>query len=123
MGVAQIGLGRAGGPNDEGLRELSLGSHEPAWFRRALEEKRPLRSAPSDNGDHRLAVLLGNEIPAEAYVAPILTGTRVAVLLYADNLPGGDPIGDTASLEAMLEEAGRALDRALSERALRSGGA
>jgi hypothetical protein len=116
VGVAQLGLGRAGGPDDEGIRELSLSSREPAWFRRAIDERRPLRSAPSDNGDHRLAVLLGNEIPAEAYVAPILAGERVAVLLYADNLPSGDPIGDTVRLEVLLDAAGIALDRARIER-------
>jgi len=121
VGVAQIGLGRAGGPDDDGLRELSLGSREPAWFRRALDEKRPQCSAPTDDGDHRLAVLLGNEIPAEAYVAPILTGERVAVLLYADNLPSGDPIGDTAGLEVVVDAAGSALDRALIERTRRPG--
>ena len=119
VGVAQLGLGRAGGPDDEGLRELSLGSREPAWFRRAIDDRRPLRSPPTDNGDHRLAVLLGNEIPAEAYVAPIVTGERVAVLLYADNLPSGDPIGDTAELELLLDAAGSALDRALIERTRR----
>ena len=101
------------------MRELSLGSREPAWFRRVLETRRPLRAAPSDNGDHRLAVLLGNEIPAEAYVAPLVTGERVAALLYADNLPGGDPLGDTGGLEVLLDAAGIALDRALIERTLR----
>ena len=99
VGVAQVGLARAGGPDDAGLRELSLGSREPAWFRRVIEERRPLRAAPTDNGDHRLAVLLGNEIPAEVFVAPIVTGDRVAALLYADNLPGQEPIGDTGALE------------------------
>jgi hypothetical protein len=121
VGVAQVGLGRSGGPDDEALRELSLGSREPAWFRRALDERRPLRSAPTDNGDHRLAVLLGNEIPSEAYVAPIVTGERVAALLYADNLPGREPLGDTAGLEVLLDAAGIALDRALIERTLTSG--
>jgi hypothetical protein len=122
VGVAQVGLGRAGGPDDAGLRELSLGSREPAWFRRVIEERRPLRAAPSDNGDHRLAVLLGNEIPAEAYVAPIVTGDRVAALLYADNLPGPEPIGDTGALEVLLDAAGIALDRALIERTLARSG-
>jgi hypothetical protein len=122
VGVAQVGLARAGGPDDAGLRELSLGSREPAWFRRVIEERRPLRAAPSDNGDHRLAVLLGNEIPAEAYVAPIVTGERVAALLYADNLPGPEPIGDTGALEVLLDAAGIALDRALIERTLARSG-
>jgi len=122
VGVAQVGLARAGGPDDAGLRELSLGSREPAWFRRVIEERRPLRAAPTDNGDHRLAVLLGNEIPAEVYVAPIVTGERVAALLYADNLPGQEPIGDTGALEVLLDAAGIALDRALIERTLARSG-
>jgi Domain of unknown function (DUF4388) len=122
VGVAQTGLARAGGPDDEGLRELSLGSREPAWFRRVLEDRRPLRAAPTDNGDHRLAVLLGNEIPAEVYVAPIVTGERVAALLYADNLPGKEPLADTTALEVLLDAAGIALDRALIERTLTRSG-
>jgi hypothetical protein len=122
VGVAQVGLARAGGPDDAALRELSLGSREPAWFRRVIEERRPVRAAPSDNGDHRLAVLLGNEIPGEVYVAPIVTGDRVAALLYADNLPAQEPIGDTSALEVLLDAAGIALDRALIERTLTRNG-
>jgi hypothetical protein len=118
LGPFSVEEARAGGPDDEGLRELSLGSREPAWFRRVIEERRPLRGAPTDNGDHRLAVLLGNEIPAEVYVAPIVTGDRVAALLYADNLPGQEPLGDTSALEVLLDAAGIALDRALIERTL-----
>jgi hypothetical protein len=118
FGVAQVGLARAGGPDDAALRELSLGSVEPAWFRRVVEGKRPCTAAPSDQGDHRLAVLLGNEIPGEAYVAPIVTGERVVALLYADNLPGREPVADTRSLEVLLDAAGIALDRAVLERTL-----
>jgi hypothetical protein len=118
FGVAQLGLARAGGPDDAALRELSLGSLEPAWFRRVIESKRPCTAPPSDEGDHRLAVLLGNEIPGEAYVAPIVTGERVVALLYADNLPGREPAADTRSLEVLLDAAGIALDRAVLERTL-----
>jgi len=118
VGVAQVGLARAGGPDDAALRELSLRSREPAWFRRVIDARRPLRSPPSDDGDHRLAVLLGNEIPLEAYVAPIVTGERVVALLYADNLPGRGPLPETGGLEVLLDAAGMALDRALLERTL-----
>ncbi|MEN8158634.1 MAG: DUF4388 domain-containing protein [Myxococcota bacterium] len=116
VGVAQTGLARAGGPEDADLRELSLGATEPAWFRRVIEQRTPRRAAPEDEGDQRLAVLLGNEIPLEAYVAPIVTAERVVALLYADNLPGGEPLGDTGSLEVLLDAAGIALDRAVLER-------
>lgn len=118
VGVAQSGLARAGGPDDAALRELSLGSAEPAWFRRVLESRCPAGAPPSDEGDHRLAVLLGNDIPGEAWVAPIVTGERVVALLYCDNLPGREPIADTRSLEVLLDAAGIALDRAVLERTL-----
>jgi len=51
-------------------------------------------------------------------VAPIESGDRVVALLYADNLPAEQPIGDSSALEVVLHEAGLALDRAVLERAL-----
>jgi hypothetical protein len=118
LGMAQIGLPKAGGPGDASIGEVVLPCREPSWFRRVVEGRNALRAAPGDEGDQRLAVLLGNAIPVEAYVAPIESGERVVALLYADNLPGGDPIGDTSALEVVLHEAGLALDRAVLERAL-----
>jgi hypothetical protein len=116
FGVAQVGLARAGGPDDSALRELSLGATEPAWFRRVITGRKPQRAAPEDAGDQRLAVLLGNEIPREAYVAPIVTAGQVVALLYADNLPGDEPLGESGGLEVLLDAAGNALARALLER-------
>jgi hypothetical protein len=118
QGIAQVGLPKAGGPDESGLREVTLPRREPAWFRRVFDSRGPVRAAPSDDGDQRLAVLLGNTIPQEAYLAPIESGEHVVALLYADNLPGGEPIGDTSALEVALHEAGLALDRAWLERAL-----
>jgi hypothetical protein len=118
QGIAQVGLPKAGGPDGTRLREVALPCREPAWFRAVLDRRSPTRGAPSDEGDQRLAVLLGNAIPAEAYVAPIESGEHVVALLYADNLPADEPIGDTSALEVVLHEAGLALDRAWLERAL-----
>jgi len=122
QGIAQVGLPKAGGPDQRGLREVTLPHREPAWFRAVFDSRSPVRAAPSDEGDQRLAVLLGNAIPEEAYVAPIESGEHVVALLYADNLPGGEPIGDTSALEVVLHEAGLALDRAWMERALEEAG-
>jgi hypothetical protein len=118
QGIAQFGLPKAGGPDQRGLREVTLPHREPAWFRRVFDSRGPERAAPADDGDQRLAVLLGNAIPEEAYVAPIESGGQIVALLYADNLPGGEPIGDTGALEVVLHEAGLALDRAWLERVL-----
>jgi hypothetical protein len=119
QGIAQVGLPKAGGPDQRGLREVALPDREPAWFRRVFDSRSPVLAAPSDEGDQRLAVLLGNAIPEEAYVAPIESGGHVVALLYADSLPGGEAIGDTRALEVVLHEAGLALDRAWMEQALK----
>jgi|GEM_PF-797433 len=117
-GMAQIGLGRAGGPDDDALQRIALPAADSAWLRRVCESRAPVQGPPSDPGDLVLARALGTRAPAEAYLAPLLSGDRVVAVLYADNLPAEAPIGDTSALEVVLHEAGLALDRAVLERAL-----
>jgi len=118
VGMAGAGLERAGGPDDVALRELSIRADEPAWFRAVFESGAPVRGPARDPGDRKLVALLGEGEPAEAYVAPLESGERVIAVLYADNLPGGEPLPDTHALEVVLHEAGLALDRAALERQL-----
>jgi len=118
VGIAQIGLSAAGGPDDATLQRVRVPAGESAWLRAVCERRAPLRGAPSNDGDRKLARLLGNALPLEAYIAPIESGERVVAVLYADNLPSGAPLGDTSALEVVLHEAGLALDRAVLERAL-----
>jgi hypothetical protein len=122
VGIAQIGLAKAGGPDDAGLRQIHLESRESAWFRAALDTRQPARGPASDDGDRRLCVLLGNEVPGEAFVAPLESANRVVAILYADNLPGRAPLPETGALEVVIHEAGLALDRTLLERALAEAG-
>ena len=49
--------------------------------------------------------------------APIISGDRIAAILFGDN-PSGKPLGNTESLEIFLQQAGLAMDRALLERRL-----
>jgi len=117
VGIAQRGLPSGGGPNDDEFREFQIPTREVEWFRRVLESDSAIRSGPSGDGDRDLALRLGQQIPTEAYVAPIASGGRVVALLYTDNVPAEKPIGDTTILEIALHEAGLALERALLERA------
>ena len=116
VGVAQIGLAKAGGPDDAALRDVHIGARESSWVRKVLDTREPVRGRPVDDGDHRLCVMLGNEIPSEAFLAPIESANRVVAILYADNLPGRALLADTGALEVVVHEAGLALDRALQER-------
>jgi hypothetical protein len=118
LGMAQHGLDRAGGPDDEGLRAVRVRADECGRVREAIERRTALRSPPRDEGDRALARRLGEGEPGEAYLAPIESAGQVVALLYADNLPGGAPLKDTSALEVVLHHAGLALDRAALERAL-----
>jgi hypothetical protein len=118
VGMAQLGLPAAGGPDDAALRELAIPAEEPGWFRSVFERRASVRGPIGDEGDRALVRLLGRAEPAEAYVAPLETGDRVVALLYGDNLPAGGPLPDTEALEVILHEAGLALDRAALERQL-----
>jgi hypothetical protein len=118
LGIAQIGLPRGGGPEDAQLREIELPVSQVEWFRQVLESRNSLCSGAIGEGDRALAQRIGDREPAQAYVAPIVSGGRVVALLYADNLPGAQPIGDTSVIEIALHEAGLALERALLQRAL-----
>jgi hypothetical protein len=121
IGIAQRGLPSGGGPDDDEIRKLEFPVWEIEWFRRVLESGGPVRSEPKGDGDHNLALRLGEKAPVEAYVAPITSQGHVVALLYTDNLPSAEPAGDTTILEIALHEAGLALERALLERARRGG--
>jgi hypothetical protein len=118
IGMAQAGLDRAGGPSDEEFRAVKIAAADSAWFAAVLESRQGVQAPASNEGDRQLATLIGSSVPPEAYVAPIESSHRVVALVYGDNLPGGGPIGETASLEIVLHEAGLALERAVLERAL-----
>jgi hypothetical protein len=122
VGIAQIGLGKAGGPDDAALRDVHLPARESSWVRRVLDTLQPVRGRPVDDGDHRLCLMLGNESPSEAFLAPIESANRVVAVLYADSLPSRLLLPDTGALEVVLHEAGLALDRSLLERALEEAG-
>jgi hypothetical protein len=116
-GIAARRLERAGGPDD--VRSLRLAAAErPELVQRVLRERRALRAEPASAKDKAFLALLGTSQAGQVYLAPIESAGCVVALLYADNLPGSQPLGDTTALEIVLHEAGLALDRASLERAL-----
>ncbi len=126
QGLAQVGLPTAGGPDDLAFQQIGLHTTSSGWLRKVLATRAPVRTrldgAPSDPGDAQLIDLLGQQVPQEFWLAPIVSSDRVVALLYADRLPEATTLGDTAALEVVLHHAGLALDRTALERALDGSG-
>jgi hypothetical protein len=121
LGLAGSGLERAGGPTDEALRAVKLRVGEVRWLSRVVEARRAARAPAEGGGDHELAARLGEAVASEAWVGPVISGGQVVAVIYGDNLPGRDPLADTAELEAVLAQAGLALERVAEERARSAG--
>jgi len=116
-GLAQVGLPQAGGPDDSAVRGVRMAVEESAWLRTVVGSRSGVRAPAAGPGDRELAARLGRAVPAEAWLAPVVSGEQVVAILYGDTLPAGGPLPDTADLETALAHAGRALEQAARERA------
>ena len=121
VGIAQRRLVEAGGPTPKQFVDVRIPLRGPAWFRDAIDAPEGRIAAPTDPGDEDLAAQLGSALAPEAYVGAIRSGGHLAALIYADNLPGGAACGDAGGMDAVLAEAGMALERTLRARAESSG--
>ncbi|HKJ24100.1 MAG TPA: hypothetical protein VKB65_04710 [Myxococcota bacterium] len=117
LGLAGLGLERAGGPDDDALRDLQMPIGRSRWLSRVVETRATVRGAPDGAGDHELAGRLGDLVPAEAWLSPVISGGQVVAILYADGGPGAEPLVDSPAVEAVLGKAGEVLEQAMEERA------
>ena len=98
----------------------ALGEHKGFEYSRV---QNPTRFALEDNLASLEGGVSGHAFASgmaaiQCLLSLVKSGERVVALLYADNLPGDEAIGDTTALEVLLHEAGLALERAVLERAL-----
>ena len=117
LGLALLaGLPACGGPDDAAIADLKIGSNSSSWIRDVLNYGNAVVAGPVEDGDYQLARALGEELPGQIFLGPIQSEGETVALLYADQLPENGEIGDTGDLERALEQAGRALERAVRER-------
>jgi len=121
MGIAGLGLERAGGPDDLGMRSLAIAVDRSKWLRRVVDSGRTVVAAAQGRGDHELATRLGDSVPSQACLSPVISGGQVVAILYGDNLPDDHPVEAWPALEAALSQAGRVLEEAMAERVGRGG--
>ncbi|WP_298272539.1 DUF4388 domain-containing protein [Geobacter sp.] len=120
VGLGQFGITDRQGPADSLIRNLRIPRHEPSLFSGVMEAGHPAVLRPEPAGlNSFLFERLGDGIPDEVFVGPIVSGGNVVALLYGDNLPGRTSIGGTEPLEIFLSQAGVAMEKALLERKLK----
>lgn len=97
---------------------ISFARPQAGWIHRVLETGAPVVAAPEAEADALLLERFGGDLPKQAYLGPIESGSSVIAVLYGDQSANDAPMPDTHGLEVVLQHAGLALDRAALERAL-----
>lgn len=119
VGLGQFGLVLPEGSPQERVRSISIPLSDPSVFREVIEKKAAYKSQLPQSKWHQYFVdQLGKEWPAEIFVAPLICEGRVIAILYGDNIPTKNKIGDTEGLEAFIKVTGFAFGKALLERKL-----
>jgi hypothetical protein len=127
-GGAAVGLGGFGvepgdGPDRRGIRGINIPLDEPSLLEAAVRRRAAVQGPPADCAWNRaLLDRLGGKTPADAVAIPLISGGRVRVVLYGDNLPESRPVAGTRSLELFLAQAGLTLEKALLEKKLQESG-
>jgi hypothetical protein len=119
VGLGQFGLILPEGSPQERVRSIRIPLSEPSVFRDVIEKKTLYKSPLPQSKWHQYFVdQLGKEWPVEVFVAPLICEGRVIAILYGDNIPNKQKIGDTEGLEAFIKVTGFAFGKALLERKL-----
>lgn len=119
IGLGQFGVSLKDESADEKIRDVRIPLSEPSSFREVIEKKASYKGALSRDKWHQYFIdQIGGGWPKEAFLLPLLNGTKVIALLYGDNLPHQTSIQETEGLEAFVKVAGFAFGKAMLERRL-----
>ena len=119
VGLGQFGIVDIAGKADAKVRNIRIPLDEDSLFRQVLDGHMAVKAVPDGSSwNGYLFDQLGEGVPGEFFLAPIISEGKVVALLYGDNLPENRKIGDTDSLEIFISQAGMAMERALLQRKL-----
>jgi len=104
---------------DEKVREIALPIEGSPYFSRIVNDGRPFKGELEKEPLTELFISeIGGNWPVEVVFYPIIAENRVVALLYCDNQPQGEPIGETPGLEIFVSQAGLALEKAMLKQKL-----
>lgn len=118
-GLAAFGVGRSGRDCSETAQRMSVEiGHNPA-FAEAVRRGSAYRiSGDLAPLEAPMFQVVGRGLATEAVLIPLLYNRATLLLLYGDNAPSGQPLGDLGGLELFIAQAGMALENKLLQRKL-----
>ncbi|MDD2271513.1 MAG: DUF4388 domain-containing protein [Desulfuromonadaceae bacterium] len=118
-GFGQFGITGGTISGNERVRSLHFPQESGSIFEEALRTGQPHTLSPATTPlNSRLFDQLGGGTPAEVFIGPLISKSRVIGFLYGDNLPDKKPIGDVEPLAIFLAQAGVSIEKSLLERQL-----
>jgi len=118
-GAGQFGISGGKSSGDEKVRAIHFPLEARSMFREPSRTLQAITFIPQPTSlDAQIFKQLGDGIPEEAFIGPLVSQSRVIGFLYGDNLPDRRPIGDTESLTIFLSQAGVAMEKSMLERQL-----
>jgi CheY-like chemotaxis protein len=119
VGLGGFGVEIPAGAGGRGVRAIAIPLDEPSILGDVVRTRAAVRGPVAEVPWNRtLLEQLGGRTPGEAVALPLLSGGRVRVILYGDNLPEARPLAGTKGLELFLAQAGLTLQRVLLEKKL-----
>jgi len=118
-GFGQFGIACGTISGNDRVRAIHFPQESGSMFDEPLRTGQPATFLPIPTPvDSHLFEQLGGGIPAEVFVGPLISQSRVVGFLYGDNLPDKKPIGDIDTLVIFLAQAGISMEKSLLERQL-----
>ena len=118
-GAGQFGISGGKISGDEKVRAIHFPLEVDSMFSEPARSFHAVTSAPhSTPMDIHIFEQLGDGIPDEVFIGPLVSQSRVIGFLYGDNLPEKKVIGDTETLAIFLSQAGMAMEKNILERQL-----
>ena len=118
-GFGQFGITGSAVSGDERVRSIHFSQGTGSLFDEALHAGQARTFSPKlTQVDTYVFDQLGNGVPTEVFIGPLISQSKVIGFLYGDNLPDRTPIGDVEPLAIFLAQAGISLEKSLLERQL-----
>lgn len=118
-GFGQFGITGGTISGNDRVRAIHFPLGSGSMFDEPLRTGQPCTLFPNATPlDAFLFEQLGDGIPTEVFIGPLISRSRVIGFLYGDNLPDRKVIGDVEPLVIFLAQAGISMEKTLLERQL-----